>query len=121
MRVFLGILLFSISVGSSYAQTWDENLERGAATTEQNHLNVPFVKPDNWKTPYTTPGNWPVFENRGPIDRSPSSRARPLDIRRLAGAENCFDRIGDGVHSRLNLIANRRRCPGVTPGNPAKP
>ncbi len=56
------------------AQTWEENLEKGAATTEQNFLNVPFVKPENWKTPYTGPGYWPIYENRGPIDRSPQDK-----------------------------------------------
>ncbi len=57
------------------AQTWKENLAKGAATTEKNHLNVPFVKSENWRTPYTTPGNWPTFENRGPIDRSPQDKS----------------------------------------------
>ena len=55
-------------------QTWEENLKKGAATTTKNHLNVPFNKPENWKTPYTTPSNWPAFENRGPIDRSPKDK-----------------------------------------------
>jgi ribonuclease BN (tRNA processing enzyme) len=54
------------------AQTYEENLAKGAATTEQNYLNVPFVKPKSWKTPYTGPTYWPTFENRGPIDRSPA-------------------------------------------------
>lgn len=57
------------------AQTWEENLAKGAETTEKNHLNVPFVKPEDWKTPYTTPGNWPIFENRGPLDRSPQDKS----------------------------------------------
>jgi len=57
------------------AQTWEENLANGAETTEKNHLNVPFAKPENWRTPYTTPGNWPTFENRGPIDRSPQNKS----------------------------------------------
>ena len=61
------------SAGS--AQTYEENLAKGAATTERNHLNVPFVKPENWKTPFTTPGNWPIFENRGPLDRSPPDKS----------------------------------------------
>jgi len=67
--IFL-ILMLAAATGVS-ATEWEDNLKKGAATTKQNHLNVPFVKPDKWKTPYTTPGNWPVFENRGPIDRSP--------------------------------------------------
>ena len=62
------LLLAAISVS---AAEWEDNLEKGAATTERNQLNVPFEHPDNWKTPYTTPGNWPQFENRGPLDRSP--------------------------------------------------
>jgi len=54
------------------AQTWEENLAAGAATTERNHLNVPFTMPTN-KQPsaYTNPINIPIFDNRGPIDRSP--------------------------------------------------
>jgi len=67
------LIATSVCCSVSVAQTYEENLAKGAATTEQNHLNVPFVKPENWKTPYTTPGNWPVFENRGPIDRSPQN------------------------------------------------
>ena len=69
------LLAITLTAGSSSAETWKEDLEKGAATTEQNHLNVPFAKPTNWKTPYTTPGNWPVFENRGPIDRSPPDKS----------------------------------------------
>ncbi len=66
-----GLICLSFLFGSAFAQTWEENLEKGAATTDRNHLNVPFVEPENWRTPYATPGNWPTFENRGPIDRSP--------------------------------------------------
>jgi ribonuclease Z len=56
------------------AQTWEENLERNAATTDQNHLNVPFVTPETYKTPFTSPGYWPIFENRGPLDFSPADK-----------------------------------------------
>jgi ribonuclease BN (tRNA processing enzyme) len=56
------------------AQTWEENLAAGAATTEKNHLNVPFNTITNMKTAYSQPGNWPIFENRGPIDRSPKDK-----------------------------------------------
>jgi ribonuclease BN (tRNA processing enzyme) len=59
---------------AAFAQTYEENLAKGAATTEQNFLNVPFVQPKNWKTPYTGPAFWPTFENRGPIDRSPANK-----------------------------------------------
>ncbi len=75
IKICMTLLAITLTVGSSFAETWKEDLEKGAATTEQNHLNVPFAKPTNWKTPYTTPGNWPVFENRGPIDRSPPDKS----------------------------------------------
>ncbi|MGI9370602.1 MAG: hypothetical protein ACR2O2_17365 [Ruegeria sp.] len=60
------------AAGEVSAQTWEENLKRNAETTEQNHLNAPFVKPENFKTPYTSPGYWPIFENRGPLDFLPA-------------------------------------------------
>lgn len=60
---------------SASAQTWEEQLAAGAAATEQNHLNVPFDKPTNMKTAFSSPGNWPIFENRGPIDRSPQDKS----------------------------------------------
>ncbi len=66
--------LLSLAAAELSAQTWEENLKRNAETTEQNLLNVPFVKPENWKTPYTAPGYWPTFENRGPLDFSPSDK-----------------------------------------------
>ena len=69
--ILVGTAMLMVLSANATAQTYEENLAKGAATTERNHLNVPFVKPDNWKTPYTTPGNWPIFENRGPLDRSP--------------------------------------------------
>ncbi len=68
------LIILTLSIVTNAQQTWEENLKKGATTTEKNHLNVPFVKPDNWKTPYTTPSNWPIFEYRGPIDRSPKDK-----------------------------------------------
>ena len=35
---------------TAMAQTYEENLAAGEATTKQNYLNVPFAKPENWKT-----------------------------------------------------------------------
>ncbi len=67
-------VLFVVFSGAASADTWKENLDKGAATTERNHLNVPFVKPENPRTPYTAPSNWPIFENRGPIDRSEADK-----------------------------------------------
>ena len=71
------VIALSFVAGATIAatattQNWQSDLEKGAATTERNHLNVPFVQPENWRSPYTMPGNWPVFENRGPLDRSPA-------------------------------------------------
>ncbi|MCF6767525.1 MBL fold metallo-hydrolase [Thiotrichales bacterium 19S11-10] len=59
----------------TYANNWQENLKLGEETTSQNYLNVPFVKPKNWKTTYTIPSNWPIFQNRGPLDRSPKDKS----------------------------------------------
>ena len=56
------------------SQTWEENLAAGAATIERNHLNVPFTKPTNMKTVFSGPINWPTYDNRGPIDRSPQDK-----------------------------------------------
>ena len=57
------------------AQTWEENLAAGAATTERNHQNVPFTMPTS-KEPsvYTNPINFPIYDNRGPIDLPPFLR-----------------------------------------------
>lgn len=68
-RVILSLVVFVGLAVVATAATYDENLKKGAATTERNEMNVPFVKPKNWKTPYTAPSNWPIFENRGPLDR----------------------------------------------------
>jgi len=73
-KALLTITLIIILTTAATAQTYEENLAKGAATTEQNFLNAPFVKPKNWKTPYTGPTYWPIFENRGPIDRSPADK-----------------------------------------------
>ena len=73
-RVILSLVVFVGLAVVATAATYDENLKKGAATTERNEMNVPFVKPKNWKTPYTAPSNWPIFENRGPLDRSPADK-----------------------------------------------
>lgn len=70
------LTLFLVGLATAAtAQTWEENLAAGAATTEKNHLNVPFNTITNMKTAYSSPGNWPIFENRGPIDRSPQDKS----------------------------------------------
>ncbi|MCF6806799.1 MBL fold metallo-hydrolase [Thiotrichales bacterium 19S9-12] len=73
IKILLSLFVILI-MPSSYANTWKEDLKLGEETTAQNYLNVPFVKPKNWKTTYTIPSNWPTFENRGPLDRSPKDK-----------------------------------------------
>lgn len=74
VSVFASIIVFCGVAGIAAADTYEEKLEKGAATTEKNFKNVPFVKPKNFKTPFTSPAYWPTFYNRGPIDRSPSDK-----------------------------------------------
>ena len=74
IRSTLLTLAFVGLATAATAQTWEENLAAGAATTEKNHLNVPFNTPTNMRAVYSSPGNWPIFENRGPIDRSPQNK-----------------------------------------------
>ncbi|AZQ64710.1 MBL fold metallo-hydrolase [Flammeovirga pectinis] len=71
--ILIALLIFAFPSISS-AQTWEENLKKGATTTEKNYMNNPFERPENWKTIYTTPDIWPISENRGPIDRSPKDK-----------------------------------------------
>ena len=74
MKITLLTVALFVGAGVASAATYDENLKKGAATTERNDMNVPFVKPENWKTPFTAASNWPIFENRGPLDRSPDDK-----------------------------------------------
>lgn len=74
-KFILLVVLLASNVGyMSAMEDYQEKLKLGATSTERSDTNVPFVKPETWKTPFTSPGNWPVFENRGPIDRSPSDK-----------------------------------------------
>ncbi len=74
-NIIVAVLAALVSPSIAIAQTWEENLAAGAATTEQNHLNVPFNPITNPKTAFSSPGNWPIFENRGPLDRSPQDKS----------------------------------------------
>ncbi len=73
-KILFSIIALLALTGIANAATYQENLKLGETTTEKNDMDVPFTKPKSWKTPYTSPGNWPIFENRGPIDRSPSDK-----------------------------------------------
>jgi hypothetical protein len=72
-RILTAVAALVLS-GPAFAQSYEDNLAAGAATTDHNYLNVPFVKPENAQTVYTFPGNWPTFENRAPLDRSPQDK-----------------------------------------------
>ena len=87
--MFCAVVGISLCSAAS-AQTYEENLAKGAATTEQNFLNVPFVKPENFKTVYTFPGNWPIFENRAPIDRSPQDKPSKVLVASSFGSTTSF-------------------------------
>jgi len=65
----------SVIASTATAQSYEDLLAQGATTTEQNYLNVPFAKPENWKTPYGNPDYWPTNYPRGPIDRSPQDKS----------------------------------------------
>ena len=71
------------------AQTWKENLAAGAATTKRNHQNVPFTMPTN-KQPsvYTNPINFPIYDNRGPIDRSPKGKGAKVLVMGTGGPKS---------------------------------
>lgn len=73
--VALALVTGALAMTAASAQSHDELLAQGAATTEQNYLNAPFAKPDNWKTPYTSPAYWATNYPRGPIDRSPKDKS----------------------------------------------
>ena len=62
-----------IAVADDYA----DKLAEGAETTEKNYMNDPFVRPAeaNW---LVLPETWPVFYNRGPLDRSPKDKPSKL-------------------------------------------
>jgi len=59
------------------ADTYEQNLDLGTADSKQNHINDPFVTPSKI-TPLTNPSTWPKFQNRAPLDRSPSDKSSKL-------------------------------------------
>ena len=60
--------------GTAIGGTYEQNLAIGGATTNQNHMNDPFVQPSKI-TPVTNPSTWPKFQNRTPADRSPQDKS----------------------------------------------
>ena len=73
--LFMSIALGLTSLAA--ADTYEKNLELGTADSKQNHMNDPFVKPSKI-TPVTNPSTWPKFQNRAPVDRSPSDKSSKL-------------------------------------------
>ena len=70
-------LLTLIFCNASSAATYEQNIELGNADSKQNHMNDPFVTPSKI-TPVTNPSTWPKFQNRAPLDRSPSDKSSKL-------------------------------------------
>jgi ribonuclease Z len=74
--IFTAAALLAIS-GPTFAQSYDELIAIGDATTKQNNMNAPFVEPSSI-TSVTNPSTWPKFQNRTPADRSPSDAPSKL-------------------------------------------
>lgn len=73
------ILVFCLLVLGqiSFADVYADNQAKGAETTKRNNMNDPFVRPA--KVNYLVlPETWPIFYNRGPLDRSPKDKSSKL-------------------------------------------
>lgn len=70
------VAAFGIATAAS-AQSYEDLLAVGEATTKQNNMNAPFVEPSSI-TAVTNPSTWPKFQNRAPADRSPKDKASKL-------------------------------------------
>ncbi len=73
-------LLMVIALGLTSLAAADppeSNLDLGTAESQQNHVNDPFVMPATI-TAITNPSTWPKFQNRAPVDRSPSDKPSKL-------------------------------------------
>ena len=73
---FLAAAIFGVATAAS-AQSYDDFIAIGDATTDQNNMNAPFVEPSSI-TAVTNPSTWPKFQNRAPADRSPSDASSKL-------------------------------------------
>ena len=61
----------------SIADVYADNPAKGAETTERNYMNDPFVRPAQ-VTSLVMPETWPIFYNRGPLDRSPKDKSSKI-------------------------------------------
>jgi ribonuclease Z len=79
MKIFplLCVVVATSVYGVSIAESDAPNLALGAADTEQNYTNSPFVTPSEI-TAVTNPSTWPQFQNRAPADRSPTDKSSKL-------------------------------------------
>ena len=72
------LLAFALGFANhTAAQTYEQNLDLGTDDSKQSHMNDPFVTPSKI-TPVTNPSTWPKFQNRAPVDRSPSDKSSKL-------------------------------------------
>jgi len=71
--VFCLLGIGQVSIADDYA----DNLAKGAKTTERNYMNDPFVRPTQVNY-LVLPETWPIFYNRGPLDRSPEDKSSKL-------------------------------------------
>ena len=81
-NLYIGVLILGLtSIVAQHAiaadPTYEENLKRGAETTKKNYLNNPFHQPSKI-TSVNDPTTWPIYYNRGPIDRSPSDKTTKI-------------------------------------------
>mgnify|MGYP003961879353 CR=1 FL=1 len=74
----LSVILIGLGLSSVplMAGSYEQNLQEGAKTTTHNFMNDPFIDPviANISLPET----WPVYYNRGAIDRSPKNKSSKL-------------------------------------------
>jgi ribonuclease Z len=73
---FFVAAVFGVVTAAS-AQSYDDFIAIGDATTKQNNMNAPFVEPSSI-TAVTNPSTWPKFQNREPADRSPKDKVSKL-------------------------------------------
>ena len=79
-KLAVSVMVGLLCSAGAVADTYQENLAKGAATSKQNYLNDPFHKPSR-AARMAVPETWPQFYNRGAIDRSPKdSKTKILTI-----------------------------------------
>ena len=73
-----GLIFCLLGIGQiSVADEYADSLAKGAETTERNYMNDPFVRPEE-VTLLVMPETWPIYYNRGPVDRSPKDKSSKI-------------------------------------------